>query len=472
MINNSEIPSNLYDIDMERAILSSIFYSDDAYSEISDIISASDFYFKPHFDIYSAMRECISHDEPIDPAFVKKRIGDRYNDDAFSEILATSAILDIAKYASELKEKAIKRSLIKIAYQMPSKVNEAESSKDLVDDISSEIYALVDGVEGGMIKDIHQIITEVAEELKKQKDAEDGDLVGIDTGFHTLNEYTKGFKKGELIIIAARPGMGKTAFALNIVSKVIKNGSGVVFFSLEMPAHQLMLRMLSAITSIPLSSIMTGKLTDEDLTRFNDECQAMLDRKLFFYDSGYVNIHQVKTQLRKLKSSNQNIDLCVIDYIGLMTSSGNYSERHLQIAEISRGLKLLARELDIPIIALSQLNRGLEARANKRPMLSDLRESGAIEQDADTILFVYRTDFYKAQEENEKREKAALEGREYEVNFELNLNSEKAEIIVGKNRSGALGTINATFQSRFTRFLDYVPSDDTPSEEIPFDPNS
>ena len=266
--------------------------------------------------------------------------------------------------------------------------------------------------------------------------------------------------------------MGKTAFALNLMMKTLQSGKGVVFFSLEMPSVQLMYRILSALSSIPLSDIMSAKLSDDDWTRFNDACDAVLNMPLFVYDSGYVNIHQVRTQLRKLKSTDANIELCVIDYIGLMTSTSNYSERHLQIAEISRGLKLLARELNIPIIALSQLNRSLEARSNKRPMLSDLRESGAIEQDADIILFVYRDEVYKEQMERERISRLEAEGKDAgEPVFRRNDYQEKAEIIVGKNRSGEAGrTIEVGFQGRFTRFVD-TSFGGEPSESAIFNEN-
>ncbi|NLK66906.1 MAG: replicative DNA helicase [Campylobacteraceae bacterium] len=454
---NSLIPSNLYDYDMERAILSSIFYSEDAYSEIYGLINESDFYLKGHSDIFKAISECVQNDEPIDFAFVKKRLENRYDEAVFGEIVATNSIIDIEKYAKELKEKSIKRALIKFAHKIPAKVNEDIGSKDMVDELSSNLYALVEESGKGVIKESPEIVLEVMEEIKKQKANADKDLVGLDTGFRYLNEYTKGFKEGELIIIAARPGMGKTAFALNTIQKTLDMGKGVVFFSLEMPASQLMMRILSAKTSISLSNMIVGKMDDDEFSRFGDACDEMSEKKLFVYDHSYVNIHQIRTQLRKLKSKHEEISLCVIDYIGLMMSSSNFSERHLQIAEISRGLKLLARELKLPVIALSQLNRGLESRSNKRPMLSDLRESGAIEQDADVILFVYRGDVYAQQEEDERRERWINEGKapeDYQPKFVSNANEEKAEIIVGKNRNGALGTVEVVFQREFTRFVD------------------
>lgn len=472
MATKQNMPANLYDLDMERAILSSLLQNEDAYGELSEIISVGDFFYKPHADIYEAIVKCSSHNEPIAPSFVKKWLAERYDDGAFTEVVATSGVVDAPKYALELREKSIKRSLIKVAHEIPSMVNEAVRSKDTADKISSKIYELIDEERHGGIKKSHEIIADVVEELKRQKALAGSELVGLDTGFRFLNDCTKGLKPGELIIIAARPGMGKTAFALNLMMKTLQSGKGVVFFSLEMPSVQLMYRILSALSSIPLSDIMSAKLSDDDWTRFNDACDAVLNMPLFVYDSGYVNIHQVRTQLRKLKSTDANIELCVIDYIGLMTSTSNYSERHLQIAEISRGLKLLARELNIPIIALSQLNRSLEARSNKRPMLSDLRESGAIEQDADIILFVYRDEVYKEQMERERISRLEAEGKDAgEPVFRRNDYQEKAEIIVGKNRSGEAGrTIEVGFQGRFTRFVD-TSFGGEPSESAIFNEN-
>lgn len=461
-----EVGQNLYDLDMERSILSAILFSEDNIGEIYDLISPSDFYLKGHADVYSAMVECLNHDEPIDLAFIKKRLANNFDDKIFTEIVTTNSILDIKKYALELKEKSIKRSLVKVAHKIPNKVNEDKASRDIVDEISGEIYSLVDNSNGGVIKESKEIIEGVIKEIEKQKTLIDKDVVGVDTGFKRLNEMTKGFKDGDLVIIAARPGMGKTAFVLNLVQKVLNQDLGVVFFSLEMPATQLMLRLLSAKTSIPLQNLMTADMDNDELSRLSDACDEISRKKLFVYDSGNATIHQVRTQMRKLKASNPEIKLCVIDYIGLMTNSSAYSDRHLQIAEISRGLKLLARELSLPVIALSQLNRSLEARANKRPMLSDLRESGAIEQDADTILFVYRNEVYLEQEEKEREQKAKLEGKTYEKKFVPNKIEENAEIIVGKNRNGPTGTAEMIFQKEFTRFVDKSYSSPVESSEF------
>ena len=446
--------SNLYDLDMERAILSSILQNNDTLGEIFDTIKAKDFYLKGHSQIYEAMVECLNSDDPVAVPFLKNKLGDKYDEALMIDIIGTNSLIDIKRYASELKEKSIKRSLVKIAHDIPSKVNEDKASRDMVDELSQEFYSLIEGGGTGTIKEGKDIILKVVEHIKTQIELGEQDIVGLNTGFKKLNEMIKGFKNGDLIIVAARPGMGKTTLCLNFMSQVLKSGSGVVFFSLEMPAEQIMMRILSSKTSIPLQDIMTGKIDDEAMARLSDACGEFSEYKLFVHDSGYVNIHQVRTQMRKLKAMHPEISLCVIDYIGLMMSTNNFADRHIQIAEISRGLKLLARELDMPIIALSQLNRSLESRANKRPMLSDLRESGAIEQDADIILFVYRDEFYLEQEEKEKEKRASAEGKEYKSTHVFNKLQEKAEIIVGKNRNGETGSVDVLFQKQHSRFED------------------
>jgi replicative DNA helicase len=243
-----------------------------------------------------------------------------------------------------------------------------------------------------------------------------------------------------------------TAFVLNMALKAIERNEGVAFFSLEMPAEQLMLRLLSAKTSIPLQALRVGDLKDEQWSDLSAATQDLSSKKLFVDDGGYATIHHVRSKLRKLKSQHPEISVAIIDYLQLMSGEGREG-RQQEVSEISRGLKQLARELQIPIIALSQLNRGVESRDNKRPMLSDLRESGAIEQDADIILFVYRDDVYREAQEKEKEMKAKAEGKEYSSEFRKKPD-EDAEIIIGKQRNGPTGTVNLIFQKNFTRFVD------------------
>jgi len=278
-------------------------------------------------------------------------------------------------------------------------------------------------------------------------------LIGETTGFDALDRRTTGFNVGDLIIIAARPAMGKTALVLNMALKNVERGKGVIFFSLEMPAEQLMLRMLAAKTSIPLQNLRKGDMDDSQWSNLSAAFDDLNKKKLFVDDGGSININQLRARVRKLAQNEaNNIKLVIIDYLQLMQGTGN-KDRHQEVSDISRGLKMLAREMKIPIIALSQLNRGLENRPDKRPMLSDLRESGAIEQDADIIMFVYRDDVYKEREEAKKEKEAKDKGEDYKSKF-INKPVEEAEVIIGKQRNGPIGTVKLDFQKALTRFVD------------------
>jgi len=292
-------------------------------------------------------------------------------------------------------------------------------------------------------------------EIERLKALGNTRLIGTDTGFFNLNEKTSGFGKGDLVIIAARPSMGKTALVLNMAQKAIDRGEGVAFFSLEMPAEQLMMRLLSVKTGIALQSLRVGDLNEDEWKNLAQATDDVSKSKLFIDDGGYATIHHVRSKLRKIKAQHPEITMAVIDYLQLMSGeSNNRSEgRQQEISDISRGLKQLARELEIPIIALSQLNRSLETRENKRPMLSDLRESGAIEQDADIILFVYRHDVYLERLEKEKEMRAKSEGKPYKSEYTRKA-EEDTELIIGKQRNGPTGTVELKFQKHLTRFVD------------------
>lgn len=441
-----------FDLDLERAILSSCIMSEDAYSSIAGDIEPKDFSLKAHQDIFKAIISCANSGEPISISFLKKH--KKLDEQILNEVIATPSMIDLAAYVNELREKSIKRQLLSFAHLLPTRINENRAVSEISDEISKEIFNLTNRINTNDIKGIELVLEELIEEFKKQKTLENKTVIGLDTGFEDLNHMTKGFKDGELIIIAARPGMGKTTLCLNFIDQVLKQDQGVVMFSLEMPATQIMQRLLSAKTSIPLQKILTADLNDDEWERIGDACNLYSKKKLFIYDSGYATITDVRAILRRLKAQEESIKLCVIDYIGLMMSNSNFNDRHLQVSEISRGLKLLARELNMPIIALSQLNRSLEQRANKRPMMSDLRESGAIEQDADTILFVYRDEVYREQEEKERENKAKAEGKEYKSTFIRNPMQENAEILIGKNRNGPVGTIEVLFLKEKSCFTD------------------
>ena len=456
----------LYSLDFESSVLGAILFNPLVLADVAEIINKDDFYSRDNSQIFKAMSDLASKGEPIDDKFITKELGVGVAQNALNDALSSSGVIDVIKYARHLKELAAKRRLLAVAQSVPQIISE-KPLNDALDELSAKLYAISGGEKNTSYKTALEAATLAAAEISRRK-AEGTGLLGISTGFGELDRYTNGLKKGDFVIIAARPGMGKTTFALNIVEKVLDNGIGAVFFSLEMPSEQLMFRMFSSLTSVEFGKILKGvSLSDEDIEGIQDTCEKIGSYDFYIYDSGDVTVHKVRTELRKLKEKNPNIGLCVIDYIGLMTNSSNFAERHLQIAEISRQLKLLARELEIPIIALSQLNRSLESRANKRPQLSDLRESGAIEQDADMILFVYRSDYYKEQEAKEQEAKGASVGKAVEAGFRAQ-STEDAEIIIGKNRNGPTGSIKMRFDKNYSRFvgIEYEPSNDAQVIEL------
>ncbi|EOX1264574.1 replicative DNA helicase [Campylobacter upsaliensis] len=442
-----------YDLDLERMILSScLLGGGEVYANIAGDIEIKDFSLKAHQDIFKAIVSCVNAGEPIGLSFLKKY--GKLDEQILNEIIATPSMINISAYAKELREKSIKRQLLSFAHLLPSRISANRAVSEISDELSKDIFTIISRVNSADIKNVNEILGELLEEFKRQKSLENKHIIGLESGFSELDDKTKGFKGGELIIVAARPGMGKTTLCLNFIDNVLRQNKGVVMFSLEMPGIQIMQRLLTSKTSIPLQKIITADLNDDEWDRVSDACNYYAKTQFFLYDSGYASITDIRAILRRLKAQEDDISLCVVDYIGLMMSHSNFSDRHLQVSEISRGLKLLARELDMPIIALSQLNRSLENRSNKRPMLSDLRESGAIEQDADTILFVYRDEVYREQEEKERENKAKAEGKEYHPNFVPNPRQENAEIIIGKNRNGPVGTTEVEFQKENSRFVD------------------
>ena len=288
---------------------------------------------------------------------------------------------------------------------------------------------------------------------------------GIKVEFDKIDDYY-GFEidGNKLFLLEDMTVTHNTSLVLNMAQKAIERGEGVAIFSLEMPAEQLMLRLLSTETSIPLQKLRVGDLTSDQWSHLSKATDKMVNRKLFVDDGGYATIHHIRSKLRKLKAQHPEITMAIIDYLQLM--SGDSKEgRQMVISEISRGLKQLARELEIPILALSQLNRGLEARDNKRPMLSDLRESGSIEQDADIVMFVYRDDVYQEAKEKAKEIKAKEEGKDYKSDFRVKP-EENAELIIGKQRNGPTGTVDLIFQKQFTRFVDAHSPNSAPYEII------
>ncbi len=311
-----------------------------------------------------------------------------------------------------------------------------------------EVYRL--RIVGELEKIPTKIKRKQARPLKAKRDVRH---TGIQVKYDKIDDYY-GFTidGNHLFLLEDMTVTHNTSFILNTVNNLILQGKGVAFFSLEMPAEQLMLRLLSIQTSIPLQKLRVGDMNDDQWSSLNGAVDKMNAAKLFVDDQGSININQLRSKLRKLKNQHPEIEIAVIDYLQIMSGIGN-QDRHLQVSEISRGLKMLARELEMPIVALSQLNRGLESRNDKRPMLSDIRESGSIEQDADIILFVYRDDVYLYKEEKEREKAAKAEGKEFTSTY-VEKEEEDAEIIIGKQRNGPTGHVKLTFQKKLTRFVD------------------
>ncbi|EDM24326.1 replicative DNA helicase [Caminibacter mediatlanticus TB-2] len=447
---------NLYNLDIERGILSAILLDGKIYEDVASILKPSDFYLPFHQAVFETMEELYKKDLPIDEVFLKEALKkkNKFDDELFLEIIGTAPIEAVESYAKELKDLATKRELIHLSNEIKKIVLEEDKRAiEEVEEIQSKLFHIATSNLSGDFKIAENVITDTLEFIKKQAAKKNKIVTGLDTGFIELNRMTSGFGEGDLIIIAARPSMGKTAFALNIALNVVKQDKGVAIFSLEMPAEQLMLRMMSAYAKIPLQDLRRGNLSDEEWSKLSEVADDLSNRPLFVDDEGNINIHTIRAKLRKLKAQNPNLSLAIIDYLQLISS--DQRERHLAIAEISRSLKLLARELQIPIIALSQLNRALESRPNKRPMLSDLRESGAIEQDADIIMFIYRDDVYKAMEARQKQKEALEKGKSVEIEFKEK-EIEDAEIIIGKQRNGPTGTVEMLFNKKYTLFTDKV----------------
>ena len=446
---------NLYNLAFERSILSSIVFEPQQFDELSVALKKDDFYLPAHQDIFASMLTLLQKDQPIDEEFIKKELirKKKFDEQVMLEILSANPISNTKAYVDEIKDKSLKRHLLTLTTEIKRVTVEEElPSAEVVDIVEKKLYEITQDNQTSDFKDSPQMTFDTMEYIKEMKARGNSVLVGVDTGFHELNKMTTGFGKGDLVIIAARPAMGKTSFVLNTVNSLIMQGKGVAFFSLEMPAEQLMLRLLSVQTSIPLQKLRVGDMSDDQWSSLNGSIDKMNSAKLYVDDQGSLNINQLRSKLRKLKNQHPEIEIAVIDYLQIMSGIGN-QDRHIQVSEISRGLKMLARELNMPVVALSQLNRGLESRNDKRPMLSDIRESGSIEQDADIILFVYRDDVYLYKEEKEREKAAKAEGKEF-ISEYIEREEEDAEIIIGKQRNGPTGHVKLVFQKKLTRFVE------------------
>lgn len=464
-----QIPHS-HSVDIERVVISAIIFDPRKFEEISDLLVPKDFIHIPHRNIFEVCLELFKQGLPLDENFIRNKVtaNKKISDEEFLYIISTNPIANIEAYIKELKNTSIKRELNSLANVLREKsLDTIADSEEILDEVEREIYKISINNAQSDFRNSQEIVSSTIKKLEELKKRGNQILTGLDTGFKELNRLTTGFNKGELIVIGGRPSMGKTALALNMSQTILNHGRGVAIFSLEMPAEQLMLRMLSSMTSIPLQDLKIGNLDDKQWGELSRYSEIMASKNLFIDDGSALSISQLRSKLRKLKGKNQGIEITVIDYLQLMGNNNRRDmQRHEEISEISRGLKTLARELDIPIVALAQLSRSLESRDDKRPILSDLRESGAIEQDADVILFPYRDDVYRRRNENDKLAKLKKDGNDRAVRaYEDELrhakeeewkrgNVEQAEIIVAKNRNGETNTVKIQYKKIYTRFED------------------
>lgn len=443
---------------IEKIVLSSIFFSPEKFEEIAAELSAKDFLHPLHRDIF-AMCEILNKENlPIDSEFIlaKKPANKKITQEELLEIQAINPIANIEAYIDEIKEASIKREMHSLANLLREKsLDNNQSVEEIVDEVSRKLSDMSLGKSNDDVYDAGQVVRDVMDHIIELKNRGNLELTGLDTGFKKLNRFTTGFNEGDLIIIGARPSMGKTTFVLNLAQHFLDNNKGVVIFSLEMPYLQLGMRMLSAKASIPLQNLRIANLTDNEISELSSVVDKLASQPLQIVDASSLSIAQLKGRLRRLKKQNPDISVAIIDYLQLMNGGKGEIGKQAEVSEISRGLKMLARELSMPIIALSQLNRLVESRDDKRPILSDLRDSGAIEQDADVILFLYRDDVYARRADKERYARLKKEGKEKDFKPEhTEREIEPAEIIIAKNRNGEIGSVEIQFNKKFTRFED------------------
>jgi len=435
-----------HSLEAEQSVLGGLMLDNSSWDTVSERLVADDFYRHEHRLAFNAMAELAESSHPLDVVTLSEALERRDQLEsvgglAYLAELArnTPSASNIRAYADIVRERATLRKLIQASRQIADSAYSPEGR--LPDDLVNEAERLVFQISesrpkfGGPIG-MSQLLTKAVDRIDELFNMK-GQMTGISTGFRDLDDMTSGLQPSDLVIIAGRPSMGKTTFAMNLVEHaVVSNDKPVVVFSMEMPAESLMLRVLSSLGRIDQTRVRTGQLEDEDWPRLTSAVNLLKDRQLFIDDTPALSPNELRSRARRIAREHGNIGLVMIDYLQLMQVPGLSENRTAEISEISRSLKGLAKEFGCPVVALSQLNRSLEQRPNKRPVMSDLRESGAIEQDADVIAFVYRDEVYNSDNPDNKG---------------------LAELIIGKQRNGPIGTVHMAFIGKYTRFEDLAP---------------
>ena len=446
--NTSSLKLPPHSADAEQAVLGGLMLDNSVWDNVADAIMAEDFYRQEHRLIFQAMLLQATDNKPIDLVTLAEVLANENNLenagglDYLAELADnTPSTANISAYADIVRERAVLRKLISVAGNIAdSSYNpEGRDSATLVDDAERQVFQIADSrPKDGGPKALNPLLKSAVEKLDELYRSA-GSITGITTGFKDLDEKTSGLQRSDLIIVAGRPSMGKTSFAMNLVENAIlldENPLPVLVFSLEMPADSLIIRMLSSIAKVDQTKMRNGKLQDDDWPKLTAAMNKLKDKPLFIDDTVGLSPMEMRSRARRVaREHNGKLGMIMVDYLQLMQIKGSGENRTGEISEISRSLKVMAREFECPVIALSQLNRSLEQRPNKRPVMSDLRESGAIEQDADIIMFVYRDEVY-----NEDTEHKGM-----------------AEIIIAKQRNGPIGTSNLSFIGKYTRFENFMP---------------
>ncbi len=429
-----------HSLEAEQSVIGGLMLDNQSWDNIADVINEQDFYRHDHALIFRSINALADESQPYDVVTVSEWLGSRNELDsigglAYLSILAndTPTAVNVKAYANIVREYSILRSLIQIGNEISASAYNADGrpSKELLDEAERKVFMIAEQGAGNRegFEAINNLLTKAVQRVEEMYQSGEA-LTGISSGFSNFDDKTSGLQKSDLIIVAGRPSMGKTSFAMNLAENAaMGTENSVAVFSMEMPGEQLAIRMMSSLGRIDSHNLRTGKLDDQDWPRLISSVNMLSKAKLFIDDSPALSPTEVRARTRRLKREH-GLDLVIIDYLQLMQVSGSTENRATEISEISRSLKALAKELNVPIVALSQLNRSVEQRPDKRPVMSDLRESGGIEQDADVILFIYRDEVYNPD--------SADKGT--------------AEILIRKQRNGPIGMVRLAFLGQYTRF--------------------
>ncbi|HEX7811858.1 MAG TPA: replicative DNA helicase [Burkholderiales bacterium] len=436
-----------HSVEAEQSVLGGLLLDNTAWDKIADLISESDFYRGDHRLIWRHISKLIEHSRPADVITVSESLESTKELDSIGGLAYLGALAqntptaaNIRRYGEIVRERAVMRKLAEVGTDIADAAYNpmGKEAGQLLDEAESKVFAISEeGARGKQgFLDMPPLLTKVVERIDMLYNRDNpSDITGVPTGFTDLDKMTSGLQPGDLVIIAGRPSMGKTSLAINMAEHVaLEAGLPVGIFSMEMGASQLVMRMLGSVGRLDQHKVRTGRLADEDWRRLTDAVGRLNEAPIHIDETAALNALELRARARRLHRQYGRLGLIVVDYIQLMSANSQGENRATEISEISRSLKALAKELSVPVIALSQLNRSLEQRPNKRPVMSDLRESGAIEQDADVILFIYRDEVYNPDSPDKG----------------------KAEVIIGKQRNGPIGTVNMVFQGEYTRFANFA----------------